>query len=58
MSLRASCRPGETWGEPWGDGMLRLAESFLPMLDFPDAVCDQITYRYGLVIIHKNEGAC
>lgn len=42
------------WGAPWGPGMLRTAESFLPMLDSRDAACDFITYRYGMIIIHKN----
>ncbi len=43
------------WGQQasWGDSMLRAAESFLPMLHSRDAECDEIRYRYGLVIIHK-----
>lgn len=57
VALRAAERPGETWGEPWGDSMLRAAESFLPVLRYPDGECDHITYRYGMVIIHKNAGA-
>lgn len=44
------------WGSRWGDSMLRAAESFLPMLDYRDAECDCIEYRYGLVIIHKRSG--
>lgn len=42
------------WGSRWGDGMLRCAESFLPMLAYRDGECDEIRYRYGLVIIRKN----
>ena len=53
VSLRAAERPGETWEQPWGPSMLRAAESFLKLLDYPDAECDFITYKYGLVIIHK-----
>lgn len=41
------------WGNSWGDSMLRTAESFLPLLSFKDGECDFITYRYGLVIIHR-----
>jgi hypothetical protein len=45
------------WGQQagWGDGMLRTAESFLPMLAWRDGECESITYRYGLIIIRKNE---
>jgi hypothetical protein len=42
------------WGGPWGDSMLRTAEGFLPMLDYRDAQCDFITYKYGMVIIHRS----
>jgi hypothetical protein len=42
------------WGKGWGDSMLRTAEGFLPMLDSRDAKCDSITYRYGLIIIHRS----
>lgn len=54
VSLRPSSRPGETWGKSWGNGMLRMAQSFLPLLDFPDAACESIEYRYGLIIIHRS----
>lgn len=37
----------------WGPGMLRAAESFLPLLKSRDSECDQIVYRCGLVIIHR-----
>lgn len=37
-----------------GDSMLRVAESFLPMLT-PDGEIDEIRYRYGLIIVHKRE---
>lgn len=53
VSLRAADRPGETWGEPWGDGMLRMVQRLLRLLDRPDSECDEITYRYGLAIVHK-----
>jgi hypothetical protein len=45
------------WGRQadWGDGMLRTAESFLPMLAWRDGECESVTYRYGLIIIRKNE---
>jgi hypothetical protein len=42
------------WGPRWGDSMLRCAESFLPMLDSRDAEADFITYRYGMIILHKS----
>lgn len=54
VSLRAAERPGETWGQPWGDSMLRAVESFLPLLRYPDSECDEIAYRYGLAIVHKS----
>lgn len=53
VALRGACRPGETWGQPWGESMLRAAESFLPLLAYPDSDCDFITYKHGLVIIHR-----
>jgi hypothetical protein len=42
------------WGAAWGDSMLRTAESFLPMLDRRYGECDEIRYRYGMIIIRKN----
>jgi hypothetical protein len=47
------------WGPQanWGDSMLRTAEGFLPLLSHRGGECDHITYRYGMVIIHKNEAA-
>ena len=47
------------WGSQsvWGDGMLRVAESFLPMLDRPDGEVESIEYRYGLIILKKNPSA-
>lgn len=44
------------WGPQsnWGDSMLRTAEGFLPMLDRKDAECDSITYKYGMVILHRS----
>jgi len=48
-------RDDPQWGRSWGPGMLRAAESFLPMLAWRDGECDFITYRYGLIILHKNE---
>jgi Methyltransferase domain len=53
VALRPGDEPGETWGQPWGDSMLRCAESFLPMLDRRDAECESIEYRYGLIIIRR-----
>lgn len=37
----------------WGPGMLRAAESFLPLLAKRGGECDRIEYRCGLVIIHR-----
>ena len=54
VSLRAAERPGETWGQPWGDSMLRAVESFLPLLRYPDSECESVTYRYGMAIVHKS----
>ena len=47
------------WGKQagWGDSMLRCAESFLPLLSHRDGEVDSITYRYGLIILHKNPAA-
>jgi hypothetical protein len=42
------------WGACYGPSMLKTAEGFLPMLDSRDAQIDEIRYRYGLVILHKN----
>jgi hypothetical protein len=44
------------WGPQanWGDSMLRLAESFLPLLAWRDGECQSIEYRYGLIILRKN----
>ena len=44
------------WGNQsvWGDGMLRVAESFLPMLAYPDGEVESVEYRYGLIILRKN----
>ena len=41
---------------PWqsyGDSMLRTAESFLPLLSTQDCDPDEITYRYGMCIMHR-----
>ena len=40
--------------EAWGPSMLRTAEGFLKLLDSRDADIDQITYRYGLIIIQRS----
>lgn len=56
VSLRASERHGETWGQRWGDGMLRAVEGFLPLLDYPDSECESVEYRYGLAIVRKRRG--
>mgnify|MGYP001580894805 CR=1 FL=1 len=53
VSLRAAERPGETWGQPWGDGMLKAVSTFLALLDFPDSECEAVEYRYGLAIVKK-----
>jgi hypothetical protein len=42
--------------QDWGDSMLRTAESFLPLLSVQDGDPDEITYRYGMVIMHRNGG--
>lgn len=39
--------------EAWGDSMLRTAESFLPLLHQQDGDPEEITYRYGMVIMHR-----
>ena len=52
ISLRKGERPGETWGYS-GNSMLRVAESFLSLLKYPDSECESIEYRYGLIILHK-----
>lgn len=57
VSLRAAERPGETWGQPWGDSMLRAVESFLPLLRYPDSECESVEYRYGLAIVKKKGSA-
>jgi Methyltransferase domain len=57
VSLRAACRPGETWGESWGTSMLRAVEKLLLLLDDPDAECEAVEYRYGLAIARKRNGA-
>jgi hypothetical protein len=44
------------WGAPWGDSMLRCAESFLPLLAWRDGEVAAITYKYGLIILQKNAG--
>ncbi len=54
VSLRASERPGETWGQPWGPSMLRAVAGFLPLLDYPDSECESVEYRYGLAIVRKS----
>jgi hypothetical protein len=56
VSLRASERPGETWGKSWGPGMLRAVESFLALLRYPDSECESVEYRYGLAIVRKRRG--
>ena len=55
VSLRASERPGEDWGQPWGDSMLRAVQCFLALLDFPDSECESVEYRYGLAIVRKRK---
>lgn len=59
VALRDASRDGETWGESknWGDSMLRAAEGFLPLLDYPYGDCDFITYRYGMILIHRSANA-
>jgi hypothetical protein len=56
VSLRPAERPGETWGNCWGDGMLKAVQSFLALLDFPDSECESVEYRYGLAIVRKRAG--
>lgn len=53
ISLRGSERPGETWGDPRGDSMLRAVESLLLLLRYPDSECESVEYRYGLAIARK-----
>ena len=47
-----ACLPG--YREHYGDSMLRLAESFLVMLQ-PGGELDVIEYRFGQAILHKRE---
>ncbi len=44
------------WGmqKNWGNSMLKTVEGFLPLLSYRDGECDEIIYRYGLVIIHRS----
>jgi hypothetical protein len=55
VALRAATRPGETWGTRWGADMLDAVQGLLLLLDYPDAECDEITYRYGLAIVHRRK---
>jgi hypothetical protein len=43
----------ENWGACYGPSMLKAAESFLTMLDHRDSPVEEITYRYGLIILRK-----
>jgi hypothetical protein len=43
------------WGACYGPGMLKTAEAFLPLLHSPDATVSEIIFRYGLIILRKNE---
>ncbi|MGO9216566.1 MAG: hypothetical protein ACLP5E_02145 [Streptosporangiaceae bacterium] len=43
-------------GHDYGDGMLQMAASLLPLLD-RGGDADEITYRYGLVILRKKKKA-
>jgi hypothetical protein len=47
-------RSDERWGGCWGPGMLKVAESFLPMMAYRDGQIDEIRYRFGLIVIRKN----
>lgn len=40
----------------YDDSMLRLAESFLRNLEFPDGEVASIEYRYGLITLRKKSG--
>lgn len=44
-------QPGSPY--PWGEGLLETVAGFLRLLHDRDAECDEITYRYGLAILHK-----
>jgi cephalosporin hydroxylase len=44
-------QPGSPY--PWGPGILDAVQGFLKLLWDRDAECDEITYRYGLAIIHR-----
>lgn len=48
-------RSDPQWGGCWGPSMLKVAESFLTMLHHRNSDVDQVTYRYGLIIIRKRE---
>jgi len=47
----------DSWPGPFGDSMLRFAESLLGTLDRIDGDVESIEYRYGLAIIKKREGS-
>ena len=38
----------------WGEGLLATVSGFLRLLNDRDADCDEITYRYGLAILHRS----
>jgi hypothetical protein len=40
----------------YGPGMLRCAESFLPLLRDRGGQVDEIRYRYGMIIVHRAAG--
>lgn len=46
-------QPGSPY--PWGPGILHAVQELLRLLWDRDAECDEITYRYGLAIVHRSE---
>lgn len=47
-------RSDKHWGACYGPSMLKTAESFLTFLTHRNGQIDEIIYRYGLIILHKN----
>jgi Methyltransferase domain len=37
----------------WGPGMLKAAQSFLPLLGDKDGDVESVTYRYGMILVKK-----
>ncbi|HEV2354034.1 MAG TPA: hypothetical protein VGR89_07315 [Puia sp.] len=51
---QVALRFDDHWGACYGPSMLKTAETFLTMLTERNGQIEEITYRYGLIIIKKN----